>query len=92
MNDRPASLQNQESKWQKIMNMNGAAMFVAMLVVIVLFELILQITKGGSGIKFITPGNLLAILRQQVYCRGKQPDLYVHSILKNEFEERFQKG
>ena len=67
MNDRPASLQNQESKWQKIMNMNGAAMFVAMLVVIVLFELILQITKGGGGIKFITPGNLLAILRQQVY-------------------------
>lgn len=32
------------------------------------------------------------ILRQQVYCRGKQQDLYVHSILKNEFEERFQKG
>ena len=31
------------------------------------------------------------ILRQQVYCRGKQQDLYVHSILKNEFEERFQK-
>ena len=28
------------------------------------------------------------ILRQQVYCRGKQQDLYVHSILKNEFEER----
>lgn len=31
------------------------------------------------------------ILRQQVYCRGKQQDLYVHSILKNEFEARFQK-
>lgn len=30
------------------------------------------------------------ILRQQVYCRGKQQDLYVHSILKNEFEEKFQ--
>lgn len=28
------------------------------------------------------------ILRQQVYCRGKQQDLYVHSILKAEFEER----
>lgn len=26
------------------------------------------------------------ILRQQVYCRGKQQDLYVHSILKSEFE------
>ena len=28
------------------------------------------------------------ILRQQVYCRGKQQDLYVHSILKEEFEKR----
>ena len=28
------------------------------------------------------------ILRQQVYCRGKQQDLYVHSILKEEFEGR----
>ena len=28
------------------------------------------------------------ILRQQVYCRGKQQDLYVHSILKDEFEEK----
>jgi RimJ/RimL family protein N-acetyltransferase len=28
------------------------------------------------------------ILRHQVYCRGKQQDLYVHSILKSEFEER----
>lgn len=27
------------------------------------------------------------ILRQHVYCRGKQQDLYVHSILKNEFKE-----
>ena len=26
------------------------------------------------------------ILRQQVYCRGKQQDLYVHSMLKSEFE------
>ena len=28
------------------------------------------------------------ILRQQVYCRCKQQDLYVHSILKDEFEMR----
>lgn len=27
------------------------------------------------------------ILRQQVYCRGKQQDIFVHSILKSEFEE-----
>ena len=28
------------------------------------------------------------ILRRQVYCRGEQQDLYVHSILKEEFEKR----
>ena len=28
------------------------------------------------------------ILRQQVYCRGKQQDLYVQSILKSEYEDR----
>jgi len=65
--ERPASFQNNESKWQKFMNMNGSAMFIAMLIVIVLFELILQITKGGGGIKFITADNLMSILRQQVY-------------------------
>ncbi len=27
------------------------------------------------------------VLRQQVYCRGKQQDLYVHSILKMEFKK-----
>ena len=31
------------------------------------------------------------ILRQQVYCRGKQQDLYVHSILKSEWELRYSK-
>ena len=28
------------------------------------------------------------VLRQQVYCRGRQQDLYVQSILKEEFESR----
>lgn len=32
------------------------------------------------------------ILRQQVYCRGRQQDLYVHSILKSEFEEKHAQG
>ena len=31
---------------------------------------------------------LNGVLRQHVYCRGKQQDLYVHSILKTEFEGR----
>ena len=30
------------------------------------------------------------ILRQQVYCRGKQQDLFVHSILKEEFKMRYK--
>ena len=67
MNERPASFQDNESKWKKFMNLNGAAMFIAMLVVIVLFEVILQITRGGGGIKFMTPDNIMSILRQQVY-------------------------
>ena len=29
------------------------------------------------------------ILRQQVYCRGRQQDLYVHSILKEEWQSQF---
>ena len=67
MNERPASFQDNESKWKKLMNLNGAAMFIAMLVVIILFEVILQITRGGGGIKFMTPDNIMSILRQQVY-------------------------
>lgn len=59
--------QNGESRWKRFMSLNGAAMFIAMLVVIVLFEIVLQIFKGGGGIKFITIDNLMSILRQQVY-------------------------
>ena len=56
-----------ESLWKRFMSLNGSAIFVAMIVVIVLFEIFLQVTKSGSGLKFITPDNLMSILRQQVY-------------------------
>ena len=53
--------------WKKFMTFNGASMFVAMIVIIILFELIMQITKHPSGLVFATPDNLLGILRQQTY-------------------------
>lgn len=54
---------------KKFFSMNGAAVFVAMIVVAIVFEIVLQITHAGSssGLLFITPSNLMMILRQQVY-------------------------
>lgn len=49
------------------MSLNGAAMFIAMVIIIILFEIILTITKGSAGMSFITPTNLFSILRQQAY-------------------------
>ena len=49
------------------MSLNGSAMFVAMVIIIILFEIILTITKGSAGMSFITPTNLFSILRQQAY-------------------------
>ena len=54
--------------WKKFMALNGSAVFLAMVVIVILFEIYLQITKPGSnGLLFMTPSNLMAILRQQVY-------------------------
>lgn len=53
--------------WKKFMSLNGASMFVAMLVVIVVFEIIQQVTKHPGGLAFFTANNLMGILRQQTY-------------------------
>ncbi len=53
--------------WKKFLTLNGASMFVAMVVIIILFEIVMQLTKTTSGLVFMTPGNLLGILRQQAY-------------------------
>lgn len=53
--------------WKKFMTLNGASMFVAMLVAIVVFEIIQQITKHPGGLAFCTANNLFGILRQQTY-------------------------
>ena len=48
--------------------LNGSSVFVAMVVVAIVFELVLQIMgKGSGGLVFLTPSNFLAIFRQQVY-------------------------
>ena len=56
-----------KAAWQKFNSINGASVFLAMIVVMILFEVILQITKGGGGLIFLTPTNLMAIIRQMVY-------------------------
>ncbi len=53
--------------WSKFMSLNGASVFVAMIVIMIIFEIYLQFTRGGGGLLFITPANLLGILRQQYY-------------------------
>ncbi len=55
------------SLWSKFMSLNGSSMLIAMIVVFILFEIILQIRNPGSGLQFMTPSNLMMILRQQVY-------------------------
>lgn len=49
------------------MSLNGSAVFISMIVVMIVFEIYLQITKPGSGLVFISPDNLMSILRQQTY-------------------------
>ena len=56
-----------KSGWKKFLSLNGASMFVAMIVIIILFEIFMQISKHPSGLIFATPGNLMGILRQQTY-------------------------
>ena len=56
------------SLWTKFMSLNGAAVFLAMIAVIILFEIYMQATRpGASGLLFMTGANLMSILRQQVY-------------------------
>lgn len=56
------------SVWSKFMALNGSAVFLAMIAVILVFELYLQATRpGAEGLLFMTPSNLIGILRQQAY-------------------------
>lgn len=55
------------SLWTKFMSLNGAAVFIAMLAALILFEIYGQATRGGGGLTFITGSNLMSIFRSQVY-------------------------
>ncbi len=55
------------SRWTKFMSLNGAAVFIAMIIAIIVFEIYGQVTRGGGGLVFMTPDYLMSILRQQVY-------------------------
>ena len=67
MSQSPVKSKDSRSLWSRFMSLNGAAMFLAMVVIIILFEIVLTITKGSGGMTFITPANLMSILRQQAY-------------------------
>ena len=52
----------------KLLALNGSSVCIAMIVVAIVFEIVLQIMgKGNGGLVFLTPSNFLAIFRQQVY-------------------------
>ncbi len=59
-----------ESLVKRFFALNGSSVFIAMVVVAVVFEIVIQISRAGSGtsgLVFLTPSNFLAIFRQQVY-------------------------
>lgn len=56
-----------KAAWTNFMSMSGASVFVAMVVVAILFEIIMHFTRGGSGLIFLAPSNLASILRQMLY-------------------------
>ncbi len=57
-----------QSAFSKFMSLNGASVFVAMIAVAILFEIIIQIQRGGAGgLVFISPNNILLIFRSMLY-------------------------
>lgn len=56
------------SVWTKFMSLNGSSILLATIAAFILFEIILQVRNPGSGgLLFMTPSNLMGIVRQQVY-------------------------
>lgn len=55
--------------WSKFQTLNGSSVFLAMIAAMIIFEIVLQLTRSGSagGLVFITPQNLMMIFRQMVY-------------------------
>ncbi|MDD6023091.1 MAG: ABC transporter permease [Oscillospiraceae bacterium] len=64
---KAATLKKEGSLWSRFMSLNGSAVFIAMLIIMVIFEIYLHIVKGESGLLFISGSNIMSILRQQAY-------------------------
>lgn len=67
MSDKKATVKSEQSLWKRFQSLNGSSVFLAMIAVIIIFEVIQQLTRDTSGLVFITADNLMGILRQQVY-------------------------
>lgn len=60
--------EKKQNLWKRFTALNGSSVLIAMIVVAILFEIVLHITNPSrSGLIFLTPANLMMILRQQVY-------------------------
>lgn len=56
------------SLWTKFMSLNGSSILLATIAAFILFEIALHIkSPEAGGLLFMTPANLMLILRQQVY-------------------------
>lgn len=56
------------SLWTRFTALNGSSILVATVAAFILIEIVLQFTNSGaSGLVFMTPDNLMMILRQQAY-------------------------
>ena len=67
MSEKSARIQDNRSPWSRFMSLNGSAVFLATIAVMIIFEVYLQIARGSGELMFITPSNLLGILKQQAY-------------------------
>ena len=71
MSEKSAAVEKKGFKyyWSKFQALNGSSVFLAMIAAMIIFEIVLQVTRAGSsgGLIFITPQNLMMIFRQMVY-------------------------
>ncbi len=68
MNETAVEKKNFSYYWKKFLALDASTVILALIAAIILFEIILQLrTPGSGGLIFMTPGNLMMILRQNVY-------------------------
>jgi len=56
-----------QSLWSRITSKNGASVLLAMIAVMILFEIVAQVQKGGGGLIFLSSSNLMIIVRSVLY-------------------------